>query len=144
MNKPQKILFTVLRFAAALILLQTLAFKFTAHPDSVALFTTLGLEPYGRIGIGIMELIAGALLIYTRFAWLGAILGMGLMAGAPAAMRPMPLLPPPGRAVRHRAGGGARLGIGAGAVWQPAAGAAAAKRHWLCRKRLPGERMCGE
>ena len=82
MNKPQKILFTVLRFAAALILLQTLAFKFTAHPDSVALFTTLGLEPYGRIGIGIMELIAGALLIYTRFAWLGAILGMGLMAGA--------------------------------------------------------------
>lgn len=82
MNKPQKILFTVLRFAAALILLQTLAFKFTAHPDSVALFTTLGLEPYGRIGIGIMELIAGALLIYTRFAWLGAILGIGLMAGA--------------------------------------------------------------
>ena len=37
---------------AAIVLLQTLYFKFTAHPDSVYIFTTLGIEPYGRIGSG--------------------------------------------------------------------------------------------
>lgn len=82
MTKLQKILFTVLRFAAAIILLQTLAFKFTAHPDSVYIFSTLGLEPYGRIGTGILELIAGGLLIYGRFSYLGALLAIGLMSGA--------------------------------------------------------------
>ena len=82
MTKTRKILFTILRFAAAIILLQTLAYKFTAHPDSVHIFTTLGLEPYGRIGIGVLELIAGALLISGRFAYLGALLAIGLMSGA--------------------------------------------------------------
>lgn len=82
MTKRQKILLTVFRFAAAIILLQTLFFKFTAHPDSVHIFSTLGLEPYGRIGIGILELIAGGLLIYARLSFLGALLAIGLMSGA--------------------------------------------------------------
>ena len=82
MNKKKKILLTVFRFAAAIILLQTLFFKFTAHPDSVHIFSTLGLEPYGRIGIGILELIAGGLLIYARLSFLGALLSIGLMSGA--------------------------------------------------------------
>ncbi|MCO6490681.1 MAG: DoxX family protein [Phaeodactylibacter sp.] len=82
MTKRQKILLTVFRFAAAIILLQTLAFKFTAHPDSVHIFSTLGLEPYGRIGTGILELIAGGLLIYSRLSFLGALLAIGLMSGA--------------------------------------------------------------
>lgn len=82
MIKLQKILFTVLRFTAAIILLQTLAYKFTAHPDSVHIFSTLGLEPYGRIGIGVLELIAGGLLAYGRFSYLGAVLSLGLMSGA--------------------------------------------------------------
>ncbi len=82
MTKLQKILFTVLRFTAAIILLQTLAYKFTAHPDSVHIFSTLGLEPYGRIGTGVLELIAGGLLAYGRFSYLGAVLSLGLMSGA--------------------------------------------------------------
>ena len=52
-----KTLLLVLRIVIAVILLQTLRYKFLAHPDSVYIFSTLGLEPYGRIGIGVMELI---------------------------------------------------------------------------------------
>ena len=70
------------RIVIAVILLQTLRFKFLAHPDSVYIFTTLGLEPYGRIGIGVMELIASVLLFPKRTVWLGALLSVGLMAGA--------------------------------------------------------------
>ena len=79
MNK--KLLF-FFRIVIAVILLQTLRYKFLAHPDSVYIFTTLVLEPYGRIGIGVMELIASVLLFPKRTVWLGALLSVGLMAGA--------------------------------------------------------------
>ena len=72
----------VLRIAAAVIMLQTLYFKFTAHEQSVALFTQLGMEPWGRIGTGVMELIASILILYPRTTGWGAALGMGLMGGA--------------------------------------------------------------
>ena len=72
----------MLRILAALILLQTLYFKFTMHPQSVELFTKLGMEPWGRIGTGIFELIASILILYPRTTGIGAILGVGLMAGA--------------------------------------------------------------
>ncbi len=78
----QKILIWTLRVVAALILLQTLYFKFTAHPQSVALFTKIGLEPYGRIGIGILELIASILLLIPITSGIGALLSFGLMSGA--------------------------------------------------------------
>lgn len=67
---------------AAIILLQTLYFKFTAHPDSVHIFTEMGVEPFGRIGLGIVELIAAALLLYPKTSALGAVLGIGMMLGA--------------------------------------------------------------
>ena len=79
MNK--NILF-VLRLIVAVILLQTLYYKFGAHEDSIYIFTTLGLEPYGRIGIGVMELIASILILWKRISWAGALLTVGLMAGA--------------------------------------------------------------
>lgn len=72
----------ILRLAIAIILLQTLRFKFTAHPDSVYIFESLGLEPYGRIGIGILELIAGILLFIPKTVAAGALLSLGLMTGA--------------------------------------------------------------
>jgi uncharacterized membrane protein YphA (DoxX/SURF4 family) len=75
-------IFLVLRIAVAIILIQTLRFKFTAHPDSVYIFETVGLEPFGRIGIGIAELIAGILLLIPKTIWLGASLSLGIMAGA--------------------------------------------------------------
>jgi asparagine N-glycosylation enzyme membrane subunit Stt3 len=71
-----------LRAIAAVIMLQTLYFKFTAQPESVQLFSMLGMEPWGRIGTGAAELIASILILYPRSSWLGAGLGLGLMSGA--------------------------------------------------------------
>jgi uncharacterized membrane protein YphA (DoxX/SURF4 family) len=71
-----------LRLLAALIMLQTLYFKFTGHEQSVKLFTQLGMEPWGRIGVGAMELIAAALILFPRTTGTGAALGVGLMSGA--------------------------------------------------------------
>ncbi len=70
------------RIVAAVILLQTLYFKFTGHSESVELFTKLGVEPWGRIGTGVIELITGILLLIPSTVFIGAFLGIGLMAGA--------------------------------------------------------------
>ena len=78
----KKYLPLVLRIIVALILIQTLRFKFTAHPDSVYIFTKVGLEPIGRIGIGIAELIAGILLLFRKTVWTGALLTLGIIGGA--------------------------------------------------------------
>ncbi|HMG83543.1 MAG TPA: DoxX family protein [Ferruginibacter sp.] len=72
----------LLRLTAAIILLQTLYFKFTGQPESVELFTKLGVEPWGRIGTGILELCASILLLIPSSVFLGALLGVGLMCGA--------------------------------------------------------------
>ena len=72
----------LLSIIAAVILLQTLYFKFTAAPVSVHIFSTLGLEPWGRIGTGVMELISGILLFIPRTSVYGAGLALGIMAGA--------------------------------------------------------------
>ena len=77
-----KIVIWVLRILPAVILLQTLFFKFTASPESVYIFSTLGVEPYGRIGSGVFELIAGILLLIPRTTLLGALMGLGVMGGA--------------------------------------------------------------
>jgi uncharacterized membrane protein YphA (DoxX/SURF4 family) len=80
--KFRNILLWVLRLLAAIILLQTLYFKFTAHPQSVRLFTVLGMEPWGRISTGVLELIASLLILFPRTTGYGAVLGLGLMSGA--------------------------------------------------------------
>jgi len=78
-----KIIFSwVLRLLAAVILLQTLYFKFTAQPESVYIFSKVGIEPWGRIATGIAELIAAILLLLPATVALGALLGTGLMLGA--------------------------------------------------------------
>jgi len=78
----KNIIFWVLRLVAAIIMQQTLFFKFTASPESVYIFSTIGMEPWGRIGIGIQELIAAILLLIPRTTGFGAVLGVGLMSGA--------------------------------------------------------------
>jgi uncharacterized membrane protein YphA (DoxX/SURF4 family) len=75
-------LIIALRLIAAIIMLQTLYFKFTAHPEAVHIFSTIGMEPYGRIGVGVGELIASAMLLIPATVWMGAVLGIGLMMGA--------------------------------------------------------------
>src|SRR6516162_4522860 len=72
----------VCRVAAAVILLQTLFFKFTAAPESVYIFTKVGLEPWGRIGSGIAELIAAILILIPATTWLGAGLALAVMLSA--------------------------------------------------------------
>lgn len=71
-----------MRLAVAVILLQTLYFKFTAAPESVYIFETVGMEPWGRIGSGVVELIAAVLILVPSTVWLGAALALGTISGA--------------------------------------------------------------
>jgi uncharacterized membrane protein YphA (DoxX/SURF4 family) len=80
--KLKSILSWTLRLIAAIILLQTLYFKFTGQPESVELFSKLGVEPWGRIGTGVIELIASILLLIPSTVLFGALLALGLMSGA--------------------------------------------------------------
>lgn len=72
----------LLRLVVAITLLQTLYFKFTAHPDSVHIFSSLGLEPYGRIIVGIMELITSILILIPNTKIFGMLGSLGIIAGA--------------------------------------------------------------
>lgn len=78
----KKIISWIFSVLAALILLQTLFFKFSASPESVAIFSQLGVEPWGRVLTGILELIASILLLVPKTRPFGAITAVGLMAGA--------------------------------------------------------------
>jgi uncharacterized membrane protein YphA (DoxX/SURF4 family) len=81
-SKTSSIVIWLLRVVPAIVLLQTLFFKFSAAPESVYIFSTLGLEPWGRILVGILELIAAILLLVPYTTLFGAILGVALMGGA--------------------------------------------------------------
>jgi uncharacterized membrane protein YphA (DoxX/SURF4 family) len=72
----------IVKLVAVIILVQTLYFKFTGAEESVFIFSTLGIEPFGRIGSGIVELIASILILIPRTTLLGAFLGLGTMLGA--------------------------------------------------------------
>lgn len=82
LSKSAEVTSWVLRLIVAGILLQTLHFKFTAAPESVYIFSKLGLEPWGRIGSGIAELVAAMLLLIPRTVICGALLAMGVITGA--------------------------------------------------------------
>ena len=93
---PAVVVSWICRLVAAVILLQTLFFKFTAAPESVYIFTKLGeflhahlafvpvntAEQMGRIGSGVMELIAATLLLTPRLVWAGAVLAIAATGGA--------------------------------------------------------------
>ena len=93
----------VLRLVAAVILLQTLFFKFTGAPESVYIFTKFSeflghlaepifgtnfaamvahSEAFSRVSSGVMDLVAAVLLIWPRYPWAGAILALAATAGA--------------------------------------------------------------
>lgn len=82
MNKTTVIVSWILRIIAAFIMLQTLFFKFTASEESVYIFSELGMEPWGRIATGVMELIASILILYPGTTFIGAVIAIGLMIGA--------------------------------------------------------------
>lgn len=75
----------ICRVAVAVILLQTLFFKFTGAEESKYIFTTLmgpDLEAVGRIGSGVVELIAALLLLAPFSVSIGALLSLGTISGA--------------------------------------------------------------
>jgi hypothetical protein len=82
MNQKIQILVRVLSIITAIILLQTLFYKFTGAEESIYIFETVGLEPFGRIGIGVLELVAAILLIYRKTTIYGGILSIGIISGA--------------------------------------------------------------
>jgi uncharacterized membrane protein YphA (DoxX/SURF4 family) len=82
LSTPTKVISWIFQLAAAGILLQTLFFKFTGAPESIYIFETVGMEPWGRYGSGIVELIAAILLLIPSKAWMGALLGLGTISGA--------------------------------------------------------------
>nr|WP_294926075.1 DoxX family protein [uncultured Flavobacterium sp.] len=77
-----KIIKWIFRIVASGILLQTLFFKFSGAEESIYIFSTLGIEPYGRISTGIAELIVAVLILIPKTTWIGALGGIGIMAGA--------------------------------------------------------------
>lgn len=82
LSPPLLVLSWVCRTVAAVILFQTLYFKFTGAPESVYIFTKVGLEPWGRYASGVAELFAAILLLVPRTAVIGALLAAGVMVGA--------------------------------------------------------------
>ena len=72
----------IFRIVASGILLQTLFFKFSGAEESIYIFSTLGIEPYGRIGSGIAELIVAILILIPGTTWIGALGAIGIMTGA--------------------------------------------------------------
>ncbi len=82
MSPTAKVVSWSCQIISAVIMGQTLFFKFTGAEEPVYIFTKLGAEPYGRYGTAVAELIAVILLLYPKTAAIGAVLGMGLMFGA--------------------------------------------------------------
>ena len=82
MSRTQARISWILQFMVAGILLQTLFFKFTAAAESVYIFSTLGAEPWGRIGSGIVELIAAILLLVPATVTVGAGIALVVIVGA--------------------------------------------------------------
>ena len=82
LSTPLLIASWICRLVAAVILLQTLYFKFTGAEESVYIFAKVGLEPWGRYASGVVELFAAALLLFPRTTWLGALIAIGVMLGA--------------------------------------------------------------
>ena len=72
----------IIRLLPAIILLQTLFFKYTGAPESVEIFQRMGIEPWGRYLVATLELVAAILLILPKTAPFGAVMALGLMVGA--------------------------------------------------------------
>ena len=72
----------ICRLIAAIIMLQTLYFKFSGSPESVLIFSSIGMEPWGRYATGVAEFVASILILIPRYSVFGALMAVGIMAGA--------------------------------------------------------------
>src|SRR5258708_13069407 len=81
-SRTEQVISWTCRIVAAVILGQTLFFKFTGAEESIYIFTKVGLEPWGRYGSGVAELIASVLLLTPRYAWSGPLIALGVITSA--------------------------------------------------------------
>lgn len=82
LSKSAKLITWLFQILAAIVLLQTLYFKFSGTRESIYIFETVGMEPWGRYSSGVIEMIAGILLLVPRFSWVGALTGAGVISVA--------------------------------------------------------------
>jgi hypothetical protein len=82
LSKGLSITSWILQLVAAVILFQTLFFKFTGAKESIYIFSTVGMEPWGRIGSGVVELIASVMLVIPATVTVGAIIALVTISGA--------------------------------------------------------------
>jgi len=82
LTRAQTVASWILQIATAGILFQTLFFKFTGAEESVYIFTKVGAEPWGRLGSGVVELVATILLLVPGTASIGAVIALGVISGA--------------------------------------------------------------
>jgi len=80
-SKTKKIISWIAAIVFAIIMIQTLYFKFSSAPESTYIFSTLGIEPCGRIGSGKGELISSNLMLVPATRWLGSLFGLGIISG---------------------------------------------------------------
>lgn len=69
------------RLIIAIILAQTLPFKFSGSEESVWIFTQLNMEPWGRYMIATIELVA-TLLLVTNYYIFGAVISLSIISAA--------------------------------------------------------------
>jgi len=82
LSKSQALASWIFQGLAAVVLFQTLFFKFSGAEESVYIFQQVGMEPWGRYLTAIVELIAGVLFLIPALSWAGALIALGVMAGA--------------------------------------------------------------
>ena len=82
LSKGLSITSWILQLVAAVILFQTLFFKFTGAKESIYIFSKVGMEPWGRIGSGVVELIASIMLVIPATVTVGAIIALVTISGA--------------------------------------------------------------
>jgi putative oxidoreductase len=114
----------LLQIVAAVIMGQTLFFKFSGAPEPVYIFTTLGAEPYGRWLAAVSELVAVVLLLWPAMAGAGGLLGLGVMSGALMAHLTTKL------GIEVLGDGGLLFALGV-VVWVACAGIVFFRRHQL-------------
>lgn len=79
-----KIFSVLLKLLISLIVGQTLFFKFSGAEESIYIFSTLKVEPWGRIALGTLELLSIILLWISRTTVYALILIFVMMCGAVA------------------------------------------------------------
>jgi len=81
-SKTANVISWIAQIITVVILGQAAFAKFTGYPETILIFTDIGMEPNGRILIGVVELIASLLMLRSSSALYGALLGLGTMGGA--------------------------------------------------------------